>query len=466
MADETYTPIPDAAPPGPQTTISQGGDTASSSSSRETPTAATTQAMGAAQLASAQLPVAQQAVGDATELQQNVIADSQGQDADQKWQDNIDAQADAQQIRDRIDAANKDKQDALEATKGLKYENMWAHASTGKKILSGLGIALGGLSGNTEAMKQINDSIKNDVDQDHQLQKANIDQKYEQARLRGEDVNSLYTQWEHENGMQAAKEQRAHEAIAAKALEAQTRAGIPLSKAQNNLTIKTQLADAAAKNVDMQRAFDRKSQSTTSKQLTPSETTVIGKPGKQISDSERKADAEQFPRTQDAAPLLQQPLSKDEKTAVKQLLAEGHPEKSVEGIALTAAKDKLFGVNVDKLPPESRARVDAAVRLIPQIAKGSSPEAITAALESTIPDETDKSGRKQAALKNWLTTEGAGTPRPNYWQGKAADAAKAPAKVEPPPPGQLKKVMKDGVRGYLTPQGKFVPASAGTVAAK
>lgn len=462
MADEIpYEPIPDAQPPGPQTTVTSGGDSTSSTAGRETPTAATTQAVTDANAANQAIPAATGAVGDAQEMQQAALADSQSEDADQKWRDNIDWQANANDWQDKIATANKDKQAAMDATKGLGYESMWAHASTGKKVLEGLGMLATGLSGNTDASKALNENIKNQVDADLAEQKANIDQKYEQARMRGEDVNQLYSQWEHENGMQAAKEQRSHEYIAAKALEAQTRAGIPLSKAQNHVVVTQQLADAANKNVEMQRAFDRKVAATTSKQLTPTETVVTGKPGRQITPGERKADAEQYTLESDAHPLLEKPLSADEKKAVIQIHKSMTPEKGgLEARAFDWTRDKLSGVNVDKMTPEQRSRVDAAVRVAGHMAKGSSPEAFAAALESSIPDDTDKSGRKKTALQNYLQQNAAGTPRPGYWAGKTKQESKpAPTgMVTPPPPGQLKKVMQDGVRGYLTPDGKFVKA--------
>lgn len=91
--------------------------------------------------------------------------------------------AQAQMLQQRVDANIAAQQEAMDRYQqdydkyaSMEVQNPWARASTGSKVLAGLSIVLGGLSGPggaESARKVIDDAIARDIE----LQKANLNKK-------------------------------------------------------------------------------------------------------------------------------------------------------------------------------------------------------------------------------------------------------------------------------------------------
>jgi hypothetical protein len=360
-------------------------------------------------------------VGQAQADQANAVADVQGEDADLARQQAADAAADHQAYLDRIDTARKQAADAEDALKNHKYEDYWTKQGTGKTILHNIGKLLVGFGGNVAGQQAFNDATQNAIKEDFDHQRADYAQKLDLAKQKGADVNDLYSQWEREMGASKVKEAKAHEAVAAKALEVATRAGIPVDQAKNNVLVQQMLAGAQQKRLEAQFHFDR----TNRFEKTKSDQIQDQKGAKGPTADQLKADAEVSDMTPDAQYLHDHPLSPDE---MKVLTRRLNPPKST-GVG-TAALNKIGDWLTPDLDPEGEKKVAAAQRLVgrlnPLVGEKRTPDSDLAVAISRLPTTDDKDTSKADRLMQTVRSQAWRTTNPAAF-AKAATPAAAPA---------------------------------------
>jgi hypothetical protein len=379
----------------------------------------------------------QKAVGDAQAIADAQKADLQGQDAELARQQAADAAADHQDYLDRISKARSQQAEAEDALKNHKFENYWSKQSTGHKILEGIGMLTTGLSGNVAAQQAQNEQLQHTISQDFDQQRAEVAQKLEVARLKGEDVNNLYSQWQAELGASKVKEAKAHEAIAAKALEMGTRAGIPVAQLQNNVAYKTLVANAAAKKVEALQHYDRSNTSArTSAIANSTDNKITDQKGPKVTKDQLEANASLADMTPDAQSLVRNPLTPDElKTLSKRLTASakeptGLGNRLIDGVEDLATK---------KLTPEQEERIATAQRLVgrlnPLVGEKRTPESDLAVAMSRLPTTTDKDTTKADRLLQTVRAQAYRTTNPAAFAKAATAPAPAPATAPNATPG-------------------------------
>jgi hypothetical protein len=413
-----------AAPTETQTT----GSTSGSSQTVMTPAdKAAIQGQFAANTNAANL---QEQVGGAEADKSTQLADVQGEDADLYRQQAADAAAEHQFNLDRIEKARGQQQEAEDALKDHKFENYWSKQSTGHKVLQALGSLATGFSGNQAAMNALNQQTQDLVKQDFDQQRAEYAQKLDEARMKGADVNDLYSQWEREMGASKVKEAKAHEAIAAKALEVGTRAGIPVDQLKNSVLVQNLIANANQKRLESQLHFDRTNRFESSRNT--SETTQ--KDAKGANAKQLEADAELADLIPDAQALTKTPLTADE---MKVLIRRLNPPKDT-GIGSTIAH-KVGDWMEPSLDPDALKRVETAQRLVgrlnPLVGEKRTPDSDIAVAMSRLPTADDKDTTKADRLLQTIRAQAYRTTNPSAF-ARAAGAPQTPFSMPagtPPP---------------------------------
>lgn len=413
-----------AAAPMPVDTR-QTGSSSNYSSTQIKPSAQSAAALADIDAANKGAAEAGQALGDAKALQQTQIADQAGVTADRLGSAVADAAAENQAYLDRIHAAQAVQAEDAQALKDYKFHDYFHDADgerkVGKTILTGLGSLFGGLGG-TEAAKAVANQLHDQIGQDFDLQRQQYSKLMDQRKMAGEDTNALYQEWERKNAASLYKEGLAREAAAARAIEVATRSGIPLSIAENNLFVKKQQAEAAAKKLESTVRYDRSITSGSTKETRNVD--VTGKPGAggQITDKERAADDAQEKLINDAATMNSRPYNDKEKDAIRRTLAE---EPSIWDRATGLFHGELpdYFANLNE---SERDHVNAALRVIPTYAtqqfgpRGASNKAALSTMAmDLLPTEGMDEGamtRRQNVLINALKSQAETTPRPAYWR--------------------------------------------------
>ena len=443
---QPITSQPAQTPPGyagPITTTSSGGDTATATSRK--PAKGEMQAINEAEAASLAAADAQKAAGEAKETGAAGTADLQDKAADLMRQQAVDAAAKAQDMQDRIEAARAAHSQAYADLDGEPYHNLFDTYSTGKKIAMAIGMGLTGASGNAAANEQLNSYMDNLVKNDFAQQKAKREDQINIAKMRGEDVNQLYKQWEMGNAQEAVKEQKAREAIAQEILAQGPRAGIPVDKLMNTVAYQNMIAGAKEKKAAALGHFDSVYQS--NRELNPKVSVVEGKlqGGK---GGKTTGPIAEVPSS-DVDFVTKNPLTPQELDAARRMVTQdpGLIEKFKGFISGGQLPDYLA-----KLSPDSQAKVQAAVRLATPVAEvvtnnkraGTNKDALTSVLLSHIPSTTDtpEAGKRKIDSLNKVTGRVGATQ-----EGVTPSAPRAePAGL---PPGAIPGRSKStGKRGY------------------
>jgi hypothetical protein len=423
--------------PGPVESAGTGtnaSNTSTSSSTAATPAAGVMPAIAQQNDALMSAAGDQKAVGDAQALADSQKADVLGQDADLARQQAADAAADHQQYLDRVETARGQQAAAEKALDGAGYHDYWGSQSTGHKILHNLGALFTGASGNTAAMQAFNENTQAEIKQDFDQQRAGLAQKLEVARLKGQNVSDLYSQWQSELGASKVKESKAHEAVAAKLAEVSQRAGIPVAQLQNNVAYKTLVGQAAAKKVEALQHYDRSN--TSAQNATIANTTenkITDQKGPKVTKDQLEANASLADMTPDAQSLVKNPLTPDElKTLSKRLTTSakeptGIGNRLIDGVEDLASK---------KLTPEQEERIATAQRLVgrlnPLVGEKRTPESDLAVAMSRLPITTDKDTTKADRLLQTIRAQAYKTTNPTAFAKAATAPVAAPASAPQP----------------------------------
>ncbi len=425
MDDQTIDPTTVPATQGPTETQTTGSTSGSTQTVMTPADKAAIEGQFAANTNAANL---QQQVGDAEATKAAQLADVQGQDADLYRQEAADAAATHQDYLDRVENARQQQRDAEDALKDHKFENYWSKQSTGHKILQALGTIATCFSGNQTAMNALNEQTNNLIKQDFDQQRAEYAQKLDQARMKGEDVNSLYSQWERELAASKTKEAKAHEAIAAKALEVGTRAGIPLDQLTNSVLVQNLLANANQKRLESQLHFDR----TNRFERSQNTSTTSQKGAKGPSAQQLQADAELADLIPDAQALAKTPLTPDE---MKVLLRRLNPPKDT-GVG-SKIVNKVGELMEPSLDADSLKRVETAQRLVgrlnPLVGEKRTQDSDIAVAMSRLPTTDDKDTTKADRLLQTIRAQAYRTSNPGAFARAATPAALAPTSAAPAP---------------------------------
>lgn len=370
--------------------------------------------------------------GDAQATADSQKADLLDQDADLHRQESADAAADFADMQDRVARARQQQADAEDTLKNHKFEDYWGKQSTGHKLLEGLGRAITGFSGNVDAVKALNEQNQALIKQDFDQQRAEYAQKLDQARMKGEDVNQLYSQWEREMALSKTKEAKAHEALAAKMLAAGTRAGIPVGQLTNSAHVQELLAKAQAKRLESQMHYDRvnRHEAATSRSSSTSETSQKGAKGP--TPQQLETDAALADLIPDAQSLTKTPLSPDE---MKVLLRRLNPSKP-HGLGDKIA-DKVGEWMEPSLDAEGQKRVETAQRLVgrlnPLVGEKRTPESDISVALSRLPTTEDADKTKADRLLQTIRAQAYRTSNPAAFARASTPAPAAPASAPPPP---------------------------------
>jgi hypothetical protein len=389
LQNESLTPaVAPAAVPDIITTR-EGGDTATSSSATPAPGV-----LGDLNQANLQRQAAAETTQGAADLQAEADkkdADAQDFDAAQKQQQAQVAQNDLQLLQQRTDAANalKAKADIELGGSSPQFHNLLQNESTARKVATGIGLLFTGMSGNVEAQKAQMAELDNQVKNDFNVQRENYNSKLQYAKLKGEDVNDLYSQYEKYQGFSHAAEQKANEAVAAKILAEAKRNGIPVQQAMATSAYQNAVANAADHQAQSLGAYARHYQTT--RQLTPTVTDVEGKvQGKGTKATAPIANVD----SNDIDFLRKNPPTEKARDAARRLLTND------PGI-IDKIKGVVSGGNLpdylSRLTPDERAQAEAIVRVTPPLAEvstnnkraGTNKEMLVGTMESHIPSATD-----------------------------------------------------------------------------
>lgn len=259
-------------------TTREGGDTATSSSASPAPGEldAINRAEGAGLSG-----VGYQEQADAAQAKADLAAQpGLDEEAQRKAMEAQVAQNDLGHLQDLTNRAQILKSQADEQLGGAnpQFHNLLQNESGGKKALVIAGLLGTGLSGNVEAQKAQMAALDNIVKNDFNVQRENYTAKLQYAKLKGENVNDLYSQYEKYQGLSHAAEQKANEAILAKVTAEAKRNGIPVDQA-----LKSAAAQGLIRNIEQSKAnslaaFTRHAQTT--RQINPVITDTSGKPVK------------------------------------------------------------------------------------------------------------------------------------------------------------------------------------------
>ena len=458
IQNESLTPaVAPAAVPDIVTTR-EGGDTATSSSASPYPGAigAINRAEGAGL---AQVGYQEQADQAQTAADQAAVPGLE-EDQKQKEMQAQTAQNDLALLQQRTEAAKLAKAQADEQLGGTnpQFHNLLENQSTGKKIATGIGLLMTGLSGNVEAQKAQFQQIDNQIKNDFNVQRENFNAKLQYAKLKGEDVNDLYAQYEKYQGFSHAAEQKANEAVLAKITAEAKRNGIPVEQALRSAAAQGAIRNIEQSKANSEAAYARHYQVT--KQLTPTVTDVAGK--EQGKGGKPTAPIAQVDSA-DLDYLQKNPPTEKARDAARRMLTNdpGVLDKIKGAISGGSLPDYLA-----RLTPDERSQAEAIVRVTPPLAEvstnnkraGTNKEMLVSTLESHIPSATDTDESRKRKIDNLNKATGrVGAAQQGVTPSQPREEAQ-PAFLAPKVPAGA-VVGKNGVKGYQLPNGDFVPAS-------
>lgn len=462
MADDIQPLVPQAPSPPPDViTTREGGDTSTGTS--RTPYPGELDAINRAEGAG----IAQTGYQEQADALQNK-ADQSAQpgledEAKRKEMEAQVAQNDLQTLQQHAQAAQIAKAQADEQLGGAnpQFHNLLQNETGAKGILKSVGLLFTGLSGNVEAQKAQFQSIDNQIKNDFNVQRENYNAKLQYARLKGEDVNDLYSQYEKYQGLSHAAEQKANEAVLAKLTAEAKRNGVPIQQALQSAAAQGLLRNIEQSKANSLGAFTRSSQVT--RQLTPTVTDTSGKPikGAKTTPPIATLDAD------DVNALLSGKAKTNGTTysnLTRELTKKPGLGQTVSGFMgggggeLGGTPNYKVGENdADQVNHDIIGRViRPAVTLQTQGKRPPKPEDYQLALDSLIPHEgepREATARKLENLKRLAS-------QPGVLQGTGVAAPKeAPEPTfltKPSIPTGAVKGTKGGVKGYQL-NGKFVP---------
>lgn len=401
----------------PITTTTEGGNEATSSSSRLGKDAVA--AVDASEQAGLDAAEKAHEAGAADVTAKAATADVQDSLSDLSHQQSADRAAGDLERLDIIKRAQEAHDQDMTQARQAGYHKLFDNILTGKKLGMSAGMLLTGLSGNVEAQKLQFDDINNQITNDFNAQKAKHEEQLRVAAQSGQDVNSLYADWERSNAQLSAREAVARQAVLDKMQETAMRMGIPVASLQNDANFKAAQAAVIAKKADALKS--NVNHFTVTKQLTPKVQTVEGKlqggkgagaAGKVVANLDQ-ADIDEL--------IKSTPSQRAVDTAKRE--ASGDPSLLSRGAGLIKGEEPDYKVGLND---QDKNHADLVSRVLIPIAKlqnkstrKPSKEELTAAAEAVIPNDRDTpegKARKIANLQRLAATPGVvqgGRPGPS-----------------------------------------------------
>lgn len=411
---------PGSAITSPITTTTEGGNEATSSSSRLSPDAVA--AVNESEQAGLDAAEKAHEAGAADVTAKSAVADVQDSLSDLSHQQAADRAASDLSRQDIIDNAQKAHDQDMTEARAAGYHKLFDNISTGKKLGIAAGMLLTGLSGNVEAQKLQFDDINNQITNDFNAQKAKHEERLRVAAQSGQDINSLYADWERSNAQLSAREATARQAVLDKMQEVAMRNGIPVASLQNDANFKAAQAAVIAKKAEALKS--NVNHYTMTKQLTPKVQTVEGKlqggkggaAGKVVANLDQKDIDELAAST---------PTQRAVDAAKRE--ASGDPSLLAKGAGLIKGEEPDYKVGLNDA---DRNHADLVSRVLIPLAKlqnkstrKPSKEELTAVAEAVIPSDRDTpegKARKIANLKRLAAMPGVITGAPSGGSAKGA----------------------------------------------
>jgi hypothetical protein len=451
-------PVDAAGQPVPTTAATTGSESGTSGAIASPEAKAQ---MAAAYAADQGVAQAQGDVGAAQAELDKAKADAAAEERALAEQQQAELQAREDHYRQRLADAMGEADKAEQAYANHQFHNYWDTQSTGTKVMRHIATFLGGFAagfggGSNSALENIN----REIDRDFQTQRDQLAAKETIAKMRRARVGDVSSEYERELGNLKMKQAKAHDAVAAKALQMATMKGIPVAEAQNSVLVKQQQAAAESKRLEALQHYDKHFSSSRNASVT-STTPGAPKPARaeMLKNPETGADLGPFPAgftSEQAADANKQLASYvDAKKALGELHALEGEGVAIPGSDLYQKREALLnrainlmnGVEGNKRAP-SKEEVE-----ILQSQLGGRLAVLTGKGQAKLDETIKQLDQAQSAKLGGLGFNANGVMDVLHGRAPAPTPAASPVPAKPAEPAQSPRVQAAILRDKLQKSG-------------